>query len=69
MTVMLTLLSAESREIAVIPKTATGFKVRELLQGRVNYEFEWEIKCVRLRHPRGILLPDVSTIWRIARFA
>jgi len=47
MTVMLTPLSAESRGIAVVQKTATGFKVRELLQGRGNYEFDWEVKCIR----------------------
>ena len=47
MTVNLTPLSAESKGLAVVEKTATGFKVKELAQGTGNYGFDWEVKAVR----------------------
>ena len=47
MTVVLTPLSAASEGMAVIEKTATGFRVKELRQGTGTYEFDWEVKCVR----------------------
>lgn len=47
MTVMLTPLSADSKGMAVVEKTATGFKVKELSGGTGNYSFDWEVKCVR----------------------
>ena len=47
MTVVLTPLSAASEGMAVIEKTATGFQVKELRQGAGNYQFDWEVKCVR----------------------
>lgn len=47
MTVMLTPLSGQSKGLAVIEKTAEGFKVVELLEGEGNYSFDWEVKCVR----------------------
>jgi hypothetical protein len=47
MTVILTPLDAESKGIAVVEKNATGFKVKELMHGTGNYEFDWEVKCVR----------------------
>jgi len=40
-------LSAESEGIAVIEKTATGFKVKELRKGTGTYQFDWEAKGVR----------------------
>lgn len=47
MTVMLTPLSADSKGMAVVEKTATGFKVKELYQGTGSYGFDWEVKSVR----------------------
>lgn len=47
MTFNLTPLSAESEGLAVIEKTPTGFKVKELRKGTGNYSFDWEVKGVR----------------------
>ena len=47
MTVILTPLSAKSKGLAVVEKSKKGFKVRELLEGSGEYEFDWEVKCVR----------------------
>jgi len=47
MTVMITPLSAESKGMAVIEKTATGFRVKELADGNGSYAFDWEVKGVR----------------------
>ncbi len=47
MTVMLTPLSADSKGMAVIEKTGTGFRVKELAAGTGNYAFDWEVKGVR----------------------
>ncbi len=47
MTVLLTPLSGESKGLAVIEKTERGFQVVELLGGTGNYEFDWEVKCIR----------------------
>lgn len=47
MTVMLTPLSADCKGLAVVEKTARGFKVKELFQGSGTYAFDWEVKCVR----------------------
>lgn len=46
-TVLITPLSADSKGIAVIKKSTSGFKVKELLQGNGNYSFDWEVKGVR----------------------
>ena len=47
LTVNLTPLDASSRGLAVVSKTAEGFKVQELLDGKGNYSFDWEAKAVR----------------------
>jgi len=47
MTVILTPNSALSEGLAVIKKTATGIKIKELRNGTGNYKFDWEVKCVR----------------------
>ncbi len=47
MTVMLTPLSADSKGLAVVQKSANGFTVVELSKGSGNYEFDWEVKSVR----------------------
>ncbi len=48
MTVLITPLSAESKGVAVVSKSREGFEVRELLNGKGNYSFDWEVKGVRL---------------------
>jgi len=50
LTVLLTPLSADSMGLAVIGKSPSGFQVRELLQGRGNYAFDWEVKAVRKQY-------------------
>lgn len=47
MTVSLTPLSEDSKGLAVVEKTATGFTVKELMKGKGNYSFDWEAKAVR----------------------
>jgi hypothetical protein len=47
MTVHLTPLFAETYGLAVIEKSAKGFKVKELKSGRGNFSFDWEVKCKR----------------------
>ena len=47
MTVMLTPLSAQSKGMAVVEKTESGFRVKELATGTGSYAFDWEVKCVR----------------------
>jgi len=47
MTVTITPLSADSKGIAVVEKTAKGFTVQELFSGNGSYSFDWEVKCKR----------------------
>ncbi len=47
MTVTLTPLDANAKGLAVIEKTATGFKVKELNGGTGNYSFDWRAEGVR----------------------
>lgn len=47
MTVILTSHSADTYGLAVVEKTATGFKVKEFKDGHGNFSFDWEVKCVR----------------------
>ncbi len=47
MTVILTSHSADTYGLAVVEKTATGFKVKEFKGGEGNFSFDWEVKCVR----------------------
>jgi hypothetical protein len=60
MTVQVTALSPDSMGLAVVGKGPEGFVVRELRQGSGNYDFDWDVKCVRKGHedfrvtrPRG----------------
>jgi len=46
-TVILTPLSGDSKGLAVVKKTSEGFYVKELFDGRGNYDFDWEVKAVR----------------------
>ncbi len=50
MTVQLTPRSAESRGLAAVRVSLDGIEVAELLNGRGNYEFDWEVKAVRKDH-------------------
>ena len=50
MTVNLTPNSAESMGLAVVEKKADGIRVKELLKGKGNYSFDWEVKGVRKGH-------------------
>jgi hypothetical protein len=47
MTIMLTPLSADSKGLAVVEKSTSGFSVRELSNGTGSYAFDWEAKCIR----------------------
>jgi hypothetical protein len=47
MTVQLTPRSAESKGLAAVRVSLDGIEVAELLNGRGNYEFDWEVKAVR----------------------
>jgi hypothetical protein len=47
MTVYLTPTDANSLGLAVTSKSATGFSVQELYEGKGNYDFDWEVKSVR----------------------
>lgn len=47
MTVNLTPLSANTLGLAVIEKTDKGIRVKELMNGTGNFEFDWEAKAVR----------------------
>jgi hypothetical protein len=50
MTVQLTPRSAESKGLAAVRVSLDGIEVAELLNGRGNYEFDWEVKAVRKEH-------------------
>ena len=47
MTVILTPHSADTYGLAVVEKTATGFRVKEFKGGTGSFSFDWEVKCVR----------------------
>ena len=47
MTVLLTPHSAATYGLAVVEKTAEGFRVRELANGTGSFSFDWEVKAVR----------------------
>lgn len=46
-TMMITPLSAASKGIAIITKTTSHVVVKELFDGKGNYQFDWEVKGVR----------------------
>ena len=47
MTVQLTPNSSASLGLAVDQKSTERIVVRELMNGKGNYEFDWEVKCIR----------------------
>lgn len=50
MTIQVTPLSAHSLGLAVVTKRLSGIEVKGLHRGTGNYEFDWEVKCVRKGH-------------------
>jgi hypothetical protein len=75
MTVRVTPLSADSLGLAVVAKRISGVEVKELQRGTGNYDFDWEIKCVRSGHedyrvtrPRNeVALPALATTSSVGR--
>jgi len=61
-TVSITPLSADSEGIAVIEKTAKGFRVKELRKGAGNYKFDWEVKAVRKGYENYEVIRDPMII-------
>jgi len=59
-TIQLTPLSAESFGLAIVEKTETGFKVKELMKGKGNYPFDWEVKGVRKGYENYEVVRDKS---------
>jgi hypothetical protein len=47
LTVQLTPNSPQSRGLAVEEKSTERIVVRELMNGKGNYKFDWEVKCIR----------------------
>src|SRR4029077_11993069 len=80
MTVQVTPLSADSLGLAVVTKRLSGIEVKELQRGTGNYDFDWEVKCVRKGHEdyqvtrsrNEMALPDhlgrLALSWRTAIF-
>lgn len=50
MTVQLTPRSVDSKGLALITTSPTGFEVRELMRGTGTYAFDWEVKAVRKQY-------------------
>lgn len=50
LTVMLTPWSEQSKGLAVVERSSTGFTVKELGGGKGNYQIDWEAKAVRKNH-------------------
>lgn len=60
MTVVLTPMSADTYGLAVVEKTANGFKVKELMNREGNFQFDWEVKCVRKGYEDFRVIRDAS---------
>jgi hypothetical protein len=52
MTVQITPLSVKSLGVAVVEKHRTRFVVKELQSGAGTYDFDWEVKAVRMGHEK-----------------
>ena len=50
MTVILTPQYSKTFGLAVVEKTDEGIWVEELMDGKGNFSFDWEVKCVRKGH-------------------
>jgi len=57
---MITPLSADSKGIAVINKSAGGFTAKELFQGQGNYEFDYEVKGIRKGYENEPILVNLK---------
>lgn len=62
MTVILTPHAADTYGLAVIEKTANGFRVKELKGGRGNFGFDWEVKGVRKGYEDYRVIRDASEV-------
>jgi hypothetical protein len=60
LTVMALPLSAASKGLAVVEKSARGFKIKELSDGTGNYEVDWEAKAVRKGWENFEVVQDVE---------
>jgi hypothetical protein len=47
LTIMTSPWSAKSKGLAIVERSAKGFKVKELKGGKGDYKFDWEVKGVR----------------------
>jgi len=47
-TIIVTPLNSKTYGLAVVEKTENGFIVEELMDGNANFDFDWEIKSVRI---------------------
>ena len=54
--------------LAVIEKSDNGFKVKELKGGEGNFEFDWEVKCIRKGYENFEVIRDKSNWLKIYYF-
>ena len=59
-TVQLTSLSAESEGLAVVEKTANGFRIKELRKGTGNYKFDYFVQGIRKGYEDYRVIRDKS---------
>ncbi len=59
-TITLTPLSSETYGLAVVEKTRSGFRVKELMNGTGNFSFDWHLTGVRKGHEGFRTIRDVS---------
>ncbi|PHN01557.1 T9SS type A sorting domain-containing protein [Flavilitoribacter nigricans] len=62
MTVILTPHSADTYGLAVVEKTAEGFRVQEFKGGKGNFSFDWEVKGVRKGHENYRVIREASEV-------
>jgi len=65
MTFVLTPRSADSKGLAVVEHTSTGFIVKELWAGTGNYEFDWRVEGVRKGREDYKVIRDKAEIERM----
>lgn len=58
LTVHVTPLSADSKGLAIIEKEAAGFRVRELMNGKGIYDFDYLVQAVRKGHETFEVIRD-----------
>jgi hypothetical protein len=57
-TILLTPYSIETYGLAVVEKSKDGFIVKELMHGKGNFKFDWEVKGVRKGHEEFKVVRD-----------